>query len=751
MKRMNLSDGTVTTLGALTSSTAGNYERSDNKIFMVNGTDQKFYDGTTLRDIGITAPVASQVSGVTLTQVLREPTATEAGLAAVGVNAAGGAFSLTTSSGYQLYLHYIDVANGYGRGPARAIGARTTFAAGATNRFVLTGLKDLSAVNANWKKLISRTDDGTSLSKFCASASAAITALSFNSGTRLMTVTSAGHGFSTGDVIEVAVTGWADVFTIAVTDANTYTYTDLIHRNISTAGLTGTGYKLVVVANATTAQDITVTTTGTLTANADLGLGASTIGGAQPGYLIYVSIYNPTTGEISNRIAITGRINNTDKAIYYLQGLSSLAGVNSEFSWLFGRSGDGAVVPYVIADSAVNWQYIDNDRTSFLIREAAVDGASELPTTNDKPSGFKQIKRVLGRLYGRKANSPYIFWTNDASDTAKIGKNFSGWSPANFDTFPTAEDTTCIAESDSELVVFSQNDAAIFTDVGGTLMWRGPWNIGCAGENAYVKTKYGDYWVTGDRRLAKKSDAGPIIVSAEYERALLSKIGSAYLSSVELAYIDDSSKGLDHIKISCRDSNGTPFELRHDFKLLEARSPDGQGYEAVYQGALASQYTMRQVRDSNGVMRIYAGGSDGKFYQMDQGGNDNGTDFTAEYIGLVNQGEERKSNPYLTFFGDSRIVISSGPSLNTTLAQLESDSAKLKSATVNAKDFLYRVTRPSVGVDSPEYFLITLTSHPTDAADSTNPLALNDPPHLPVENYGRIYGVKMAYADTRGQ
>lgn len=756
IKRMALSDGTVTSLGSLTSSANCSFEKSDNKLFIVNGTDQKVYDGTTLRDMGIAQVTSAQIASATVAQVLRDPTAAEGTTVTVTGTNSGGTLGATTLSGYQLYMHYVHTSNGYGLGPGRAIGSRV-ITTGTTSQLQLANLPDLTAVtdlgHGAWKKVFSLAMDGLSAAKLCSTSNAAIQSLTVaNASTGLnVTANSTTHGFSTGDVVEINVAGYEGVYTINATTVNTFAYEDLVHRSISTAGLTGTAYKLVLAAGGTTTINITSPATGSLLANADIGLPASTVGGSQPGYQIAFSLYNATTGAIGNRLAVTGRAVPTSRAIYHIQSLTDLSGVNSEYRWLPGRTGDGSVVPYVIADSAVNWQYADNFRTNIVLRESAIDGASELPTLNDVPVGLKQIKKVGTRLFARKANSPYIFWTNDSSDPTFIGKSEHAWTANKFDTFPTGEDTVCIAESDYELVVFTQNDAAIFTDVAGSLMWRGPWNIGCAGERAYVKTKYGDYWVTGDKRLAKKSTEGPIIVSAEYERGELAKIGDTYLSSVEMAYLDDAAIGKDQIKISCRDSSGVPFEVIHDFKLTDTRGVDGQGYESVYSGALASQYSMNQVRDKNGKMRVWCGGTDGRFYQLETGGVDSASTYDAEYIALVNPGEEKKSNPRISWQGDGQVVLSNAADMSMTLAQLQDESTKLDQTDSDVSDFFYSAQRKSIGVDAPEYFRLTLTSHPADATNPSDPMALSDPPHIPVEPYGRVYGIKMAFADSRGQ
>lgn len=760
LKKMAMATGTVTTIGTLASSAICSFDFSDNKLWICNGTDNKFYDGTTLRDIGIAATTDTQVANVSIVEALRAFTAAEAAAVTVGQTALGGGFGVTISSGYQVYAHYVDMTAGagWGHSPAFAIGSRQTFAAGATNEL---NLAVLPTTYTGRKKIFSITGDGTGISKFCSTGSKAITNLSFTAATGIMTVTAVAHGFSVGDVIENSCAGWEFVGVIASTPtADTFTYYDLVHRSdAGTLGaVTGTACKLLLTDLATTTQDITATTTGAMQANGDLGLAASTVTSAQPGYLLAASMYNPTTGAVGNYKTIQGRILQAAyRAIYYIQGLPSLAGADTEFRWIFGRTGDGATVPYPIADSAVNWQYIDNTRTWFVLREAAIDGAQEMPTLNDKPSGLKLIKRIGTRMYGVKDASPYVFFTPDFGDTSVMGKAQQCWSPDDFETFPTGESIIGIDEHDQSLAAFSQTNGSLLTDLGGQIAWSLTTAVGICGQRGYISTPYGDFWLSNEKQFIKIGPIGPIPVSEEYEKGLLSRIGDAYLSTTEVSYLKDAKRGIDRLIANCKDSTGTPFQVYHDFKLRDARSQEGQGYESVFLGTLASSFTMKQVRDANGVMRIWCGGSDGQIYELETGANDNGADFTAESINLVNFGEDLKSNPWEQWYGDKQVKVYFGETLNTTLTQIQSLQYQLGNQKVPGGDnnFKWAVTRNSDKVESPQYVRFVLTSHPADAlvdgaSSATDPMALNTVPHLPVEDYGRIYGVKVALADSRG-
>ncbi|HEU5400021.1 MAG TPA: hypothetical protein VFU86_01615, partial [Terriglobales bacterium] len=82
LKTLNTSDGTVTTPtvrgAAVSSSAKGSGAFVNNKFFYGNGTDQKWFDATTWRDSGLRALTDFEVSGVSVTEGVRELTSAQA-------------------------------------------------------------------------------------------------------------------------------------------------------------------------------------------------------------------------------------------------------------------------------------------------------------------------------------------------------------------------------------------------------------------------------------------------------------------------------------------------------------------------------------------------------------------------------------------------------------------------------------------------------------------------------------------------
>jgi hypothetical protein len=305
---------------------------------------------------------------------------------------------------------------------------------------------------------------------------------------------------------------------------------------------------------------------------------------------------------------------------------------------------------------------------------------------------------------------------------------------------------------ENELFVATQNDCAVLSDVLGALLWRGPWNIGAAGKRAQAETPYGLYWITGDKQLATFKEGVPTVISSEYERALLSQVGGAFLAQTECSYFRDPSSGADVLVIKARDANGNPLQVLHDFSLADERSEGGQGYESIYVGQLASDYTLVSVRDANREGRLWAGAANGQFYQLFDGANDGGAEFTADYIALLNCGQERLSIPWLDWVGDQKVQVAVGKTLRTSLATgspfnpevlVAAEAAEAVSGEEN--NFQYRAK-----LKNPEcnhvYLRFQLTSHSVDGS-----LTLNSPPHMPIEDYGRIYAIYPALGAGRSR
>src|SRR5690242_15435398 len=121
--------GIVTALPSMASSNKWNGVFADGKFILGNGVDKKWFDGTTLRHMGIRAPTAAEAASVTVSYVSN-------GL---------GSWSTTAFSGHQFYMAYFNPIT-QECGNRIAIGARLTIGT-ANGQVVLNGLPNLSAVD----------------------------------------------------------------------------------------------------------------------------------------------------------------------------------------------------------------------------------------------------------------------------------------------------------------------------------------------------------------------------------------------------------------------------------------------------------------------------------------------------------------------------------------------------------------------------------------------------------------------------
>lgn len=755
----NLATGAITTpavLGsAITSSARWAMFFSNGRLYAYNGTDKKFFDGTKWRDVGIRPLTSAEVSGVVITDGVRELTSTEA--AAVTLTpAAGGSFAAGSVS---VFVVYFDTSQNE-VGPATISVAAAAATLTLNQKIQVAVLPNLSTVNVNWVKLMAGIIGSGATARFFVSASGSPTAYSRTAN--VVTVTHAGHGYSTGDIIVFSNqtdTTYSKVAVITVTDANHYTYSSTGSNGTTTGGAAG---KIVTAANAATTVDILAPTQDAgFNVNESRGLPQSALSTTAPGYQFYLSLYNPSTNHVGNRIAIGARYNpTTSRCNVHIAGLPNPVSIDAEYLLLPGRTGDGAEVPYALAET-LNGDWITVSGTTAIIDAAQIDGNSELPSTrNAVPQAFDKVAWVGNRAYGVNGVSATIYKSASIDDIKTgtfVGEPEQSWSNST-ETFPTADPVTSVQAFNYEGWFFSLSDLAILSEISATPGWQGPWyGAGCAGQYAFAKGWKGlPYWVTGEKQLATMTADGPITISDEYEAALLAKIGDAYLSQTEIVYYREGKRRIDQLRIKCRDASGNPFTVIHDFNLRDDRSTYGQGYEEWYGGTLASDFTTAAVRDANGVLRIWAGASDGTVQQLYTGLTDNGTEFVADQIKLAYLGPNREVVKQIEWYGDSEVqwfisrdmdlAYPADPNTSERMDKLHDDSPR----TVPSDDNSYHY---HVDVDRPEmihaYVWMRLASHSDDAP--ANGMELNDPPHFPLEAYGRIYAVDPLMGNARGK
>lgn len=762
---------------ALTSSGRINSYTSQNRLYLGNGTDQRIYNGQFQSMIanGLRAPVATDFINFTISEGTRELSTSEASTITLTV-AAGGSFS-TTTTGYLVYVALFDTAWN-DLGPATMnVGSGRVSVTGTGKKITVGNM--LTPATSTQVKLIARTGDGDNIAYFCTNTSTAITVASVVGNT--ITINATAHGLSTGDVViqkftqnafnDPSPSGILDgVFVVTVLSANQYTIQVETQDASTTGNSSGTVKRIVKAANATASVDVTDTARDTsFQVNSNRGLAPTSVGGSQPGYQFYVSfIYvasvlelDPYSGvspiyglHVGNRYAIGTRYAPTERANVRFSGIPAALD-DAHWRLLIGRTGDGAEVPYELNDNSGNQVVLPQTGLSTrVIWQPQIDGNAELPTRNGViPSQCTMFARVGDRIYAADPSSPTIRRSGselDARSGIFVGDPAQSWADDDIETFPTARPVTGIGEVDYELFVGTRYDCAILSDLSGLLAWRGPWEgIGNAGARSMTKTPYGFFWVTGDKQLATFINGIPQVVSEEYEVGTLSEIGDSYLGEVALTYYKSAKKHKDEIRIECRDTNGNPFTIIHDFRLRDSQSPFGQGYKSIYAGQLGTAFIPVAARDGNYVMKNFAGGANGTLYELYKGASDVGNEYLADAVGLMNLGVDRVEIPWIDWHGDSKVSVSVGTNLKSNLATTDAQRFEtLQSGAVQTgeDDFLYRAELSRPQPFSHLFVRFQLTSHSADGN-----LDLNDPPHVPLENYGRIWDVIPSTGEQRGR
>jgi hypothetical protein len=463
------------------------------------------------------------------------------------------------------------------------------------------------------------------------------------------------------------------------------------------------------------------------------------------GYQMYMSYMNLTTGEVGNRAAVGGRItiSGTGFSIVFT-GLPNLSSVDTEWVKVLGRTPDGGEVPYAFTDAAGNYITVGNTASTATVTLNIVDFNSELPTLNDVPlASLNKFAKVNGRIYGARPNDINIYYSAAEEDVVSgdfVGRPECSWAGVNVEAYPSGEVPTALHEYNREGWFFSRNWLHIFSDVlRQQLMnpWRAKYPSGCGGQRLFIDTPHGPFWIDGNKQLTTWGGDGPLPVDDEYNEGLLARISDAQLANAELGYLRDPAQRIDRLYIKGLDAQSATVMFIHDFLLRDADSPFGQGYEYLYTGMtpnvfVGSGYSPRQpVRDTNFRERLWIGATNGRFEQLEDGNSDNGAVYSGDYITLRYLGSTEPLFKSLEWMGDANITISYLDVLNLALA----DFIPAEISVVDADELTQEASFERA--TNQLYIRVQLTAHPADGNFN-----LNEPPHVPINIYGTLFGVR---------
>jgi hypothetical protein len=646
---------------------------------------------------------------------------------------------------------------------------RVIFPAG--EQLLVTGLPDFTGTSVppavatkHLDKLIAMTGDGDVTSRFAVDHNLGCVSVTGSPGSSTVTTSGSGADVAAGDIVGFAGTGDPTLDgnlyqAQSVPGAHQFTIKSIpgVQTGLVVTGTVSVLYRATFdqtsmppINNLLFFGGSSVDTTG------EIGIAGSTVDTADRGYQFYACIYNPLTGHIGNRIAIGNRVIPTGRTSITLGNLPQVTLRDPEWQLLIGRTGDGGEVPYAIMHA--NGEWLTTDQTTLKITASQIDGAAELPINNDEPPAFNLLWREGDRICGVKfaAGLRATVWRSGSEADAMTG-DFMGdpgqaWSPSKIETFPTAQAIVGGFGYDGSSWVYTANDFAELSELTGETLWNGPWNAGIAGAHAFTRGwKNLPFWLSQDKQLmvmmpnADQTEGIPI--SNEYEAALLSKIADPYLSFTEVLYFRAPEKQLDLLRIKGLDLFRRPFTIIHDFNLRDERSPYGQGYEEVFAGELAQDFTHEIVRDGNGHQRVWAGDTLDQLYQLYDGDNDNSNEFTADALALVYIGPNRTAVQFVDYYGDENVEWFVADQLNAQpnplLMEDLSENVQLVPGQDSDSHYQISLNRPEL---IHAYLWFRLESH---SADGTT--ALNDPPHMPVETYGRVLMVSPLMGTTAGR
>ncbi len=230
-----------------------------------------------------------------------------------------------------------------------------------------------------------------------------------------------------------------------------------------------------------------------------IGFPASTVSSAQPGYQLYVCIWNPKTQHVGNRVPIGTRIAPVAPITGIVSGLPDLTAEDSEFFYLIGCTVDGGEVPYALMDGNGDWLSVPTNAGSVHIGgEFTLDFESELPLRNGVPEAMDRFCTIGDWALGATGIDTLVRVSGSAAaafNPVVLGRPEQSWAPVDVLMFPFREIVLSLQEDGNDAIVFSNAHMARLVYAQGIWDWADTFPMGIAGRRAFTQSDHGPFWL----------------------------------------------------------------------------------------------------------------------------------------------------------------------------------------------------------------------------------------------------------------
>ena len=252
------------------------------------------------------------------------------------------------------------------------------------------------------------------------------------------------------------------------------------------------------------------------------------------------------------------------------------------------------------------------------------------------------------------------------------------------------------------------------------------------------------FWTMDQRQLTRAADIASVERIMDVKVLLVPSVGD--LVVVEGGTSFDGTFVIEEVDVVPAPPVGSRIMLK-----WSQTGPDETVSADVTVKNTRSAFTLSVVRDENQQVLVLAGGADGNLYRLYDGISDSGEFFTGEALSLKNIGPQRTGIKYLNWYGDQEAEFFIAKKL-TTPASTSKMSALCQDAPEEVQNDESSNHWRAPITDEIEmehaYVWMKLTgratstmpdpSDPNNTIEVANTMELNDPPHMPMETYGRV-------------